>query len=79
MTALPQLQADGYCVIDKVFDQTDMDWLRSLCGQALSNVSAEHRKRNRSQGSLVLIADYPEFDRLLVHPALSKIFDELEF
>ena len=79
MTALPQLQADGYCVIDKVFDQTDMDWLRSLCGQALSNVSAEHRKRNRSQGSLVLIADYPEFSRLLGHPTLSEIFDELEF
>ncbi len=27
MTALPQLQADGYCVIEQVFDQTDMDWL----------------------------------------------------
>ena len=79
MTALPQLQADGYCVIDKVFDQTDMDWLRSLYGQALSNVSAEHRKRNRSQGSLVLIADYPEFSRLFGHPTISKIFDELEF
>ena len=79
MTALPQLQADGYCVIEQVLDQTDMDWLRSLCGQALSNVSAEHRERNRSQGSLVLIADYPEFGRLLGHPVLSKIFDELEF
>ena len=45
----------------------------------MSNVSAEHRERNRSQGSLVLIADYPEFGRLLGHPALSKIFDELEF
>ena len=79
MTALPQLQADGYCVIDQVFDQTDMDWLRSLCGQALSKVSTEHRERNRSQGSLVLIADYPEFGKLLGHPALSKIFDELKF
>ena len=79
MTALPQLQADGYCVIDKVFDQTDMDWLRSLCRQALSNVSTEHRERNRFQGSLVLIVDYPEFDRLLGHPTLSEIFDESEF
>ena len=79
MTALPKLQADGYCVIDKVFDQTDMDWLRSLCGQALSNVSTEHRESKSFQGSLVLIADYPEFDKLLGHPALSKIFDELEF
>ena len=79
MTALPQLQADGYCVIDQVFDQTDMDWLRNLCGKALSNVSTEHRERNRSQGSLVLIADYPEFGKLLGHPALSKIFDELKF
>ena len=49
MTALPKLQTDGYCVIDKVFDQTDMDWLRSLCRQALSNVSAEHRESNRSK------------------------------
>ena len=79
MTALPQLQADGYCIIDKVFDQTDMDWLRSPYGQALSNVSTKHRERNRSQGSLVLIADYPEFSRLLGHPTLSEIFDELEF
>ena len=79
MTALPQLQADGYCIIDQVFDQTDMDWLRSLCGKALSNVSTEHRESNRSQGSLVLIADYPEFGKLLGHPALSKIFDELKF
>ena len=79
MTALPKLQADGCCVIDKVFDQTDVYWLRSLCGQALSRVSTEHRERNRSQGSLVLIADYPEFGKLLGHLALSKIFDELEF
>ena len=78
MTTLPKLQADGYCVIDKVFDQTDMDCLRSLCGQALSKVSTEHRERNRPQGRLVLIADYPEFGKLLGHPALSKIFDELE-
>ena len=79
MTALPQLQAYGYCVIDQVFDQTDMDQLRSLCGQALSNVLAEYREKNRSLGSSVLIADYPEFGRLLGHPALSGIFDELEF
>ena len=71
MTVLPQLQADGYCVIEQVFDQTDMDWLRSLCGQALSKVSTEHRERNRSQGSLVLIADYLEFGKLLGHPVLS--------
>ena len=44
MTALPQLQADGYCIIDQVFDQTDMDWLRRLCGQALSNVSMNTEK-----------------------------------
>ena len=75
MTALPQRQADGYCVIEQVFEQTDMDWLRHLCGQALSKVSTEHRERNRSQGSLVLIADYHEFGKLLGHPVLFKIFD----
>ncbi len=69
MTALPQLQADGYCVIDQVFDQTDRDWLRSLCGQALNKVSTEHRERNRSQGSLVLIADYPEFGKITWSPS----------
>ena len=79
MTGFPELQADWYCVIYKVFDQKDMEWLWNLCGQALSNVSAEHRERNRSQGSLVLIADYPEFGRLLGYTALSGIFDELEF
>ena len=66
MTALPQRQADGYCVIEQVFEQTDMDWLRHLCGQALSKVSTEHRERNRSQGSLVLIADYPSLANYLV-------------
>jgi hypothetical protein len=42
-------------------------------------VSAKHRERNRSQGSLVLIADYPEFGKLLGHRVLSQIFKDLEF
>ena len=39
-------------------------------------MSAEHRERIRSQGSLVLIADFPEFGKLPEHQALSHILKE---
>ena len=42
-------------------------------------MSAEHRERIRSQGSLVLIADFPEFGKLPGHRALSHIFKDIEF
>ncbi|MAC42599.1 MAG: hypothetical protein CL913_01265 [Deltaproteobacteria bacterium] len=42
-------------------------------------MSAENRERIRSQGSLVLIADFPEFGKLLGHRVLSHIFRDLEF
>ena len=79
MTELYELQEQGYCVFEQVFEPNEMAWLQQACQKVLSGVSQQHRDRNRSQGSLVLLADHPPFGRLLGHPRLSEIFRRLKF
>ena len=74
-----QLIEQGYCVIPDALDLETLARIRSLCEGILSRLPQEHRERNRSQGSLVLIADYPEFAALIAHPGLAAGFRTLEF
>ena len=56
-----QMEKEGFCVFEKVFTPEDLDPIRRVSLQALEEISADHRDLNKSQGSLILIADYPEF------------------
>jgi len=74
-----QLINDGYCVIERVFDDHAMDDARAISAQALDEVSNDHRARNRSQGSLIHLADYPGYARIIGHAALRRAFADLGF
>ncbi len=74
-----QLLADGYCVIEGVLDPTLLDEVRRVSSEALDAVSLEHRSQNRSQGSLINIADYPGYARLIGHAAARQVLNDLAF
>ena len=70
---------DGYCVIPQVLDGGILDRVRTLAARGLADAAPAHRARNRSQGSLVLVADYPAFGELVAYPRTLEIFAGLGF
>ncbi len=78
-TSRRQLVEDGYCVIRDVLDQDLLGSLRALARDGIADASVEHRALNRSQGSLVLMAEYPAFADLIAYPPTMAIFDGLGF
>ena len=74
-----QLKEQGYCVYENLLTLEDLNPIRNASLQAISKLSPDHRERNKSQGSLILIADYPEFSALIGHSALRGIFRQLGF
>lgn len=77
--ARDQLTSDGYCVIGGILDADLIDHARTVSAGALAEVSADHRARNRSQGSLINMADYPAYATLIGHRALRRVFADLHF
>ena len=77
------LQSDlvdkGFCVFKNAFLPEELDPFRQTSNFALKKIPKSHRIRNKSQGSLILIANYPEFASLIANPVLSKIFNKLGF
>ncbi len=73
------LVEDGYCLIPQALDGDILDRVRTLAARALADATPEHRARNRSQGSLVLMADYPAFAELIAYPRTLEIFADLGF
>lgn len=74
-----KLLEEGYCVFESVFLPEELSRIKEVSLKALSELPPAHRERNKSQGSLILIADYPEFSDLIAHPALFKVFHDLGF
>ncbi|MGI9437244.1 MAG: phytanoyl-CoA dioxygenase family protein [Geminicoccaceae bacterium] len=74
-----QLCEDGYCVLERVLDDTLLDDVRGLSSEALGATSSAHRTQNRSQGSLINIADYPGYAALIGHPRARDAFARLSF
>ena len=56
-----------------------MEKIKRVSRQALEELTIEHRKNNKSQGSLILIADYPDFGMLIGNEKLKEIFRILGF
>lgn len=52
---------------------------RALAGNIVAGISSDHRSRNRSQGSLVPVSDYPAYADLITNASDRGIFDGLGF
>lgn len=72
-----QLLKDGYCVIERVLDDAILDDLQKLSSDALKATSATHRTENRSQGSLINIADHPGYAALIGHAKAREVLERL--
>ena len=52
-----KLLEEGYCVFESVFHTEELSRIKEVSLKALSELPSAHRERNKSQGSLILIAD----------------------
>jgi hypothetical protein len=78
-TQLSQLKENGYCVFDQALEKKVLEKIKRVSRQALEELTIEHRKNNKSQGSLIMIADYPDFGMLIGNEELKEIFRKLGF
>ena len=74
-----QLDKNGFCVFEKVFNPIDLEKIIRTSVKALETLTPDQRKRYKSQGSLVQLADYPEFSDLICHQKLKDMFMTLGF
>jgi len=73
------LAEDGYCVIEEALSPDLLDATRTRAAAIVEAIPADHRSRNRSQGSLVLLADHPGFADLIASPSKRGVFKGLGF
>ena len=78
-TKLSQLIEKGYCVFDQVLKKEILEKIIGVSRRAVGELSIEHRNKNKSQGSLILIADYPDFGMLIGNEEIIEIFRILGF
>jgi len=78
-TQLSQLKENGYCVFDQALEKNVLEKIKRVSRQSLEELTIEHRKNNKSQGSLIQIADYPDFGMLIGNEELKEIFRKLGF
>ena len=60
MNKLEELKINGCCVLKNVLPKELLEKSIALSNFALQSITSEHRKLNKSQGSMVHIADYPQ-------------------
>lgn len=73
------LLSDGFCVVEKALPASLISELQAQSDNILQSVDRDHRDRNRSQGSLVQLADYPQFAPLIGAQELRDIFSAMKF
>ncbi len=73
------LENNGYCLVKNQLPEPLIAWLKSQAAAILPTVDAAHRERNRSQGSLVQLADYPEFAKIIGAPEVRAAMAGLAF
>jgi len=74
-----ELERDGYCIAKNRLPEPLISALQSDASAVLFNVDAAHRERNRSQGSLVQLADYPSFAKIIGAPEIRLVMQEMDF
>ncbi|MEO1248251.1 MAG: phytanoyl-CoA dioxygenase family protein [Pseudomonadota bacterium] len=73
------LQDAGYIVARGLLDRAVIEELHARSQAILAELPGEHRARNRSQGSLVPMADHPEYGAIIGAQALRAAFERLAF
>lgn len=73
------LLRQGYCVAQGLLEETLIARLQHDSQSIVSNVSPSHRERNKSQGSLINLSDYPEYAEIIGAQALADLFTTLAF
>lgn len=73
------LQDAGYIVARGLLDRALIEDLHARSQAILAELPGEHRARNRSQGSLVPMADHPEYSAIIGAQALRAAFERLAF
>ena len=76
MNKLEELKVNGCCVLEQVLPSDLTSKCINLANLALDKTTNEHREKNKSQGSMVHLADYPEFVDLISSQHLMKALDE---
>ena len=74
-----QLDKNGFCVFEKLFSSIDLEKIVRTSVKALETLTPDQREKYKSQGSLVQLADYPEFSDLICHQKLIDMFMKLGF
>ncbi len=67
----------GYTVVKDVLDASSRERLQALAAQCVGGLSAEHRAKYRSEGSLIPVADHPAFAEFIGHPSILSSFKRL--
>lgn len=73
------LNENGYVVIPGLLEGEVVEALHARSQAILADLPVEHRERNRSQGSLVPLADHPAFADVIGSPALRAAFTAFGF
>ena len=60
-----QLGKNGFCVFEKVFNPIDLEQIVKTSFKAVETLTPDQRKTFKSQGSLIQLADHPEFSELI--------------
>ena len=76
MNKLEELQNKGCCVLEQVLPEKLTQQCIDISNKALESLSIEHREKNKSQGSMVHLADYPEYTNLIASPELMKALED---
>ena len=74
-----QLDKNGFCVFEKLFSSIDLEKIVRTSVKALETLTPDQREKYKSQGSLLQLADYPEFSDLICHQKLIDMFMKLGF
>ena len=69
----------GYCVARGALDAKTIDYLQRFSQGIVGTISADHRRQNKSQGSLINLSDYPDYAAIIGHQALADLFAKLAF
>ncbi|MGF1625001.1 MAG: phytanoyl-CoA dioxygenase family protein [Alphaproteobacteria bacterium] len=78
-TLLADLERDGFAVARGLLPPALIRHLQTESDHILPTIASEHRARNRSQGSLVQLADHPAFAPLIGSAELRAAFAGMGF
>ncbi len=74
-----QLLRDGVCVVENVLDGAMLQRVRAIVDQALAALGADHRREQRSTGSMVANRHLPHLDELIAWPGTWDVLECLGY